>query len=366
MQQPAAPQEELTSALAYIHQNRPLVATWVEKQPIDHRRFNWRFNRKWMELYPHLVVWYRDQGSVPRGYLMLAATTTVQVAPGKRSAIEVVSASGRTLRFRLPDPQSHHAWLSAIQGVLFERRNELTQQMRPPPLTPSLASHGGSSFFGSAPGSQASGHANSGGSGGGGSPGPLATFDEDDDDYDADDDFSMNVGRRLEEAVDISHAMPPPLPQSAFAPAVASREDSFRSGDSPAARPRPSLRGPNSPPSDRPRLSVGFAVSQADAPSRERPLQRRAHEEQQRRGRETEQQQQQEEEEDEDDEHAYAASQPPPLPPRPHELPEHEWRPPHQPAPQARQATPRQAGGADGSAREVEQARRLCTPTRAR
>jgi hypothetical protein len=149
--------EEVGAALAYIAMSRPLAASWCEKQPIDHRRFNWRWNKKYMVLFDNLIVWYRTPGSVPRGYLQLAPSTTVQESSGKSTALEVVSSSGRTLRFRLPDPRTHHSWLEAIQKVIGDRRRDMAQTLSSPKLPveglnqqhapPSgMPSWGGSSF----------------------------------------------------------------------------------------------------------------------------------------------------------------------------------------------------------------------------
>ena len=109
-------------------------------EPIDHRflGLNRRWNKKWMELHPHLIVWYREPRSVPRGYIMLAPTTTVGEEAGKGSSIEVTSSSRRKLRFRSKDTAGHYAWLADLSAVLMERRRELANA--PPASTaPSLA-----------------------------------------------------------------------------------------------------------------------------------------------------------------------------------------------------------------------------------
>ena len=119
---------ETEEVLLYLQSNagRAVKAGWIEKQPVDHRYFYSRWRRKWMELHPHLIVWFNDIGTVPRGYIMLAPTTIVQESPGKGSSIEIVSASGRKLIFRVPDAQEHHRWLSAVSRTLSDRRREMS------------------------------------------------------------------------------------------------------------------------------------------------------------------------------------------------------------------------------------------------
>ena len=119
--------DEVSAVLAYISAQQPLRADWVQKQPIDHRflGLNRRWNQKWMALFPHVIVWFRHPGAVPRGYLLLAPTTAVGEEPGKGSAIEVTSSSGRKLRFRAKDAAGHAGWLANLQAVLMDRRREL-------------------------------------------------------------------------------------------------------------------------------------------------------------------------------------------------------------------------------------------------
>ena len=120
---------ELEQVLAYLGANEglALVSGWVEKQPVDHRTlFNRFWRRKWMELFPQLIVWYNDGCAVPRAYMMLSPTTLVRESSGKGSAIEVGSASGRTLRFRASDAQQHHRWFAGITQVLTEGQQGLS------------------------------------------------------------------------------------------------------------------------------------------------------------------------------------------------------------------------------------------------
>ena len=102
-----------------------------------------------MMVFPRVIVWFRTPGTVPRGYLMLAPTTSVQESPGKGSAIEVISSSGRRLRFRTHDAVTHHGWLSDIGHALTERRQSLANPTSPPTLRRSYASS-------SSPGSRSS------------------------------------------------------------------------------------------------------------------------------------------------------------------------------------------------------------------
>ena len=46
--------DEPTRVLAYLATNagRAIKSGWIEKQPVDNRRFNWRWRRKWFELHP--------------------------------------------------------------------------------------------------------------------------------------------------------------------------------------------------------------------------------------------------------------------------------------------------------------------------
>ena len=126
--------QEVSEVLGYLstHKGSSLLNGWVEKQPIDNRTISWIDNRRWrrkfMELHPHLIVWFQDaEAVVPRGYMMLTPATTVcRESPGKGSSIEVACSSGRTLRFRTRDAQSHHAWLSGVNRAL--ARHEQPQQ----------------------------------------------------------------------------------------------------------------------------------------------------------------------------------------------------------------------------------------------
>ena len=116
--------QEVNEVLSYLtaHKGTSILNGWVEKQPIDNRTIAWidnrRWRRKWMALHPHMIVWYQDdQAMVPRGYMMLD-TVIVRESAGKGSSIEVISSSGRTLRFRVKDAQSHHAWLEHLNRAL--------------------------------------------------------------------------------------------------------------------------------------------------------------------------------------------------------------------------------------------------------
>ena len=117
----------MEEVLAYIAQSTPIRADWVEKQPIDHTYFglNRRWNKKWMALFPHLVVWYRHPRAVPRGYMILAANTAAAEDAAKGTSIEVVSPTGRKLRFRSSNAMGNAAWLADLRAVLMERLREL-------------------------------------------------------------------------------------------------------------------------------------------------------------------------------------------------------------------------------------------------
>lgn len=132
---------EADQVLAYLATNagRAIKAGWIEKQPVDNRHLFWRWNKKWFELYPHLVVWYNEPNREARGYLMLAPTTTADEVAGKTPAIDILSASGRRLRFRSAggDAGELQRWFAAVSKVLGERRRELAQQPAPP-IAPSV------------------------------------------------------------------------------------------------------------------------------------------------------------------------------------------------------------------------------------
>ena len=126
---PGLMSQETLEVMAYLYANQGncLLGGWIEKQPVDHRTvFNRFWRRKWMELHPQVVVWYNEPNGTPRAYMMLAPTTAVRESSGKGSSIELCSASGRTLRFRAPDAQQHHTWLKGLEGVLTERRRDLS------------------------------------------------------------------------------------------------------------------------------------------------------------------------------------------------------------------------------------------------
>ena len=139
--------QEVGEVLGYLSSNKgsALLNGWIEKQPIDNRTLSWidnrRWRRKWMELYPQMVVWYQDAGMVPRGYIMLTPATLVRESAGKGSSIEVVCSSGRTLRFRTRDAQSHHAWLAGVKRAIASQQQQ--QQPSPQNRTAVLAGSGG-------------------------------------------------------------------------------------------------------------------------------------------------------------------------------------------------------------------------------
>ena len=120
--------DEVGELLEYLRKQGPhllVKSGWVEKQPIDHRTFNKRWRPKWMELHPHVICWFNEPDSIPRGYLLLSNAETTVTEAGKlpNVNIEVTTASGRKLRMRVPEgAKEHHAWVGAIEGVLRVRR----------------------------------------------------------------------------------------------------------------------------------------------------------------------------------------------------------------------------------------------------
>ena len=120
---------ELLEYLRKHGRQQQLKSGWVEKQPIDHRTFNRRWRPKWLELHPHAVVWFNEPNSIPRGYLLLAPTATVQEhKEGKGAVIEVTSSSGRKLRVRLNTLSDHGDWHEAISGALRKQREALATE----------------------------------------------------------------------------------------------------------------------------------------------------------------------------------------------------------------------------------------------
>ena len=58
--------DEVSSVLVYVANNPSVFSGWVEKRPIDNK-WNLRWNRKYLVLYPHLIVWYREPQGVMYG-----------------------------------------------------------------------------------------------------------------------------------------------------------------------------------------------------------------------------------------------------------------------------------------------------------
>jgi hypothetical protein len=121
-------EQDAAAVLNYLQSSRghALKVGFVEKQPVDSPHLFWRWSKRYLEVYPHLLAWY-DVSNTASGYLMLATCTVAVEVPHKIPVIDVISESGRRLRFRTFDERELQRWYAAISQCINDRRRELTQ-----------------------------------------------------------------------------------------------------------------------------------------------------------------------------------------------------------------------------------------------
>jgi hypothetical protein len=213
-------EQDAAAVLNYLQSSRghALKVGFVEKQPVDSPHLFWRWSKRYLEVYPHLLAWY-DVSNTASGYLMLATCTVAVEVPHKIPVIDVISESGRRLRFRTFDERELQRWYAAISQCINDRRRELTQP-----------AGGGSGGNGGGGGSDCSSRATTSRA-----PSPASSEDADDD---------RAKSRRLEhlsdyrmrslEEVGMSHSLqsagsfraPPPLSPRGSLGAMSDGDDS--------------------------------------------------------------------------------------------------------------------------------------------
>jgi hypothetical protein len=121
-------EQDAAAVLNYLQSSRghALKVGFVEKQPVDSPHLFWRWSKRYLEVYPHLLAWY-DVSNTASGYLMLATCTVAVEVPHKIPVIDVISESGRRLRFRTFDERELQQWYAVISQCINDRRRELTQ-----------------------------------------------------------------------------------------------------------------------------------------------------------------------------------------------------------------------------------------------
>ena len=123
-------QDEVVALLDYLRKGGSQLALksgYVEKQAVDSRKVDRRWKKRWFELHAHVIVWYKEPNTAPKGYMMLTAANTVgQTIVGKGQAIVLASSTtSRSLQFRAAYAPEHRAWLEAIGGALEVLRSAL-------------------------------------------------------------------------------------------------------------------------------------------------------------------------------------------------------------------------------------------------
>ena len=109
--------EEAAEILDYLKQGgRVLKSGYVDKQAVDSRKWDWRWKKRWLELHPHAVVWFKEPNTTPKGYLLLGSSTTAQAEKG--NAITLTAASGRALFFRGKTTAEQQEWLQATTAAI--------------------------------------------------------------------------------------------------------------------------------------------------------------------------------------------------------------------------------------------------------
>ena len=119
-------QDEVVALLDYLRKGGSQLALksgYVEKQAVDSRKVDRRWKKRWFELHAHVIVWYKEPNTAPKGYMMLTAANTVgQTIVGKGQAIVLASSTtSRSLQFRAAYAPEHRAWLEAIGGAELQR-----------------------------------------------------------------------------------------------------------------------------------------------------------------------------------------------------------------------------------------------------
>ena len=103
--------DEAAEILDYLKQGgKVLKSGYVDKQAVDSRKWDWRWKKRWLELHPHAVVWYKEPNTTPKGYLLLGPNATAK--PEKGNALTLTAGSGRALFFRGKSAQEQQEWLS--------------------------------------------------------------------------------------------------------------------------------------------------------------------------------------------------------------------------------------------------------------
>ena len=117
-------QSEDNALLSYLEQHRGacLQSGWVELENPAAGRLDRKYKRRWFEIHPHALVWYKLHApELPKGYLLLSSTHALDETSGRGAAISVTGTAGVLVRFRASSPEEHFLWIETLTTALRAR-----------------------------------------------------------------------------------------------------------------------------------------------------------------------------------------------------------------------------------------------------
>ena len=99
-----------------------LQSGWVELENPSAGRLDRKYKRRWFEIHPHALVWYKLHApELPKGYLLLSSTHALDETSGRGAAISVTGTAGVLVRFRASSPEEHFLWIETLTTALRAR-----------------------------------------------------------------------------------------------------------------------------------------------------------------------------------------------------------------------------------------------------
>ena len=117
-------QSEDNALLSYLetHRGACLQSGWVELENPAAGRLDRKYKRRWFEIHPHALVWYKLHApELPKGYLLLSSTHALDETSGRGAAISVTGTAGVLVRFRASSPEEHFLWIETLTTALRAR-----------------------------------------------------------------------------------------------------------------------------------------------------------------------------------------------------------------------------------------------------
>ena len=114
-------QSEDNALLSYLetHRGACLQSGWVELENPAAGRLDRKYKRRWFEIHPHALVWYKLHApELPKGYLLLSSTHALDETSGRGAAISVTGTAGVLVRFRASSPEEHFLWIETLTTAL--------------------------------------------------------------------------------------------------------------------------------------------------------------------------------------------------------------------------------------------------------